>query len=72
MYPEPAGYPATNLEQVSGTYDHALGEFVLPYAQVVGSDDPDGTVLAFLEATYAGGATLAGWDRLDLEVNAVR
>lgn len=70
MYPEPAGYASTNLEPASGTYDHALGEFVLPYAEVVGSDDPDGKVLAFLEATYASGATLAGWDRLGLEVNA--
>ena len=37
----------------------------LPYDEVALTDDPDATVLAFLEATYATGARLARWDRSD-------
>jgi hypothetical protein len=43
MYPEPPG--SVHQPRASERHiDHALGEFVLQYAEVVGSDDPDGTV----------------------------
>jgi hypothetical protein len=67
MYPEPAGFSAATIEPSSGVYERVLGEFILPYRDVVETDDPDATVLAFLESTYAAGATLAGWDRETLE-----
>jgi hypothetical protein len=44
-----------------------LGEFVLPYEAVRTADDPDATLMAFLESTYAAAADLAGWDRAALE-----
>lgn len=67
MYPEPAGYPAASIAPALGGYHNELREFILPHPTAAESDDPDEIVLAFLEATYAAGATLAGWDRDSLE-----
>jgi hypothetical protein len=44
-----------------------LGEFVLPYDVVRTSDDPDGTLLDFLQSTYEATAGLAEWNREELE-----
>ena len=67
MYPEPAGFAAAQVEPASAFYLQGLGDFVLPYSDAVASEDPDATVLAFLQATYSAGARLAGWDRGALE-----
>ena len=64
MYPVPDGYADSSIDPAPGFYHGGLGEFVLPYADVARSEDPDAAVLAFLEATYEAGATLARWDRL--------
>ena len=61
MYPEPAGFAAASIEPASAYYHQGLGEFILPYGEAVASDDPDTTVLAFLQTTYSAGARLAGW-----------
>ncbi len=45
-----------------------MGEFLLPYAAVRTADDPDATLMSFLQSTYEGAAALAGWDRAALEV----
>ena len=44
-----------------------LSEFVLPYDAVRTAASPRATLLEFLQATYAAGATLGGWDRAALE-----
>lgn len=44
------------VEQGSGTLA------VLPYDDVRSASDPRGDLLAFLEAGYEAGASLAGWD----------
>ena len=67
MYPEPAGFSAARIEPAGGVYEQTFGEFILPYRSAAETEDPDATVLAFLESTYAAGATLAGWDREALE-----
>ncbi|MNC96232.1 hypothetical protein D3C83_135510 [compost metagenome] len=48
-------------------FDRALGEFVLDYEAVRSADDPDGTLLTFLESSYAAAADLGDWDRKTLE-----
>lgn len=45
-----------------------LGEFVLPYAAVRAASDPEATLLAFMQSTYAAVATAQGWDRTALEM----
>ena len=65
MYPEPAGYRSASLGPSPGAYHQMLGDFLLSYDEVARTDDPDATLLAFLEATYASGARLAGWDQAE-------
>jgi hypothetical protein len=65
-YPEPAGFrdrPVTPL----GSFDTALGEFILPYNTVAQSRDPDALLLDFLSTTYSAAADAEGWDRGALE-----
>ncbi len=71
MYPEPAGYRSASLGPVPGAYHEMLGDFLLSYDEVARTDDPDATLLAFLEATYSSGSRLARWDRVD-EMASVR
>lgn len=66
-YPSPAGFAESPVSH--GQFDPALGEFVLPYAEVRSAADPAGTLLTFLQETYAAAADLAGWDRAALERN---
>src|SRR4051812_37945794 len=65
IYPEPDGYRAS--KPAHGRFDETFGEFVLPYAEVRASDDPDVMLAKFLQSTYDAAADLAGWDRARLE-----
>ena len=67
-YPEPLGCAERLAEPAAASYESSLGEFVLPYAAVRESADPDAALLAFFQSTYAAAADLAGWDRAALEV----
>lgn len=69
-YPEPDGYRSGKL--TVGSFDESLGEWILPYEQVRTSDDPDRTVLTFLDETYGLVADLATWDRALLDVDPHR
>ena len=70
-YPEPAGFSDWAVAPDAAYYDHALGEFLLPYAAVRQAEDPDNLLLSFFESTYTAAAELARWDRAALEVGAV-
>jgi hypothetical protein len=66
-YPEPAGFAGARVRPEQAFYSTDLREFILPYDAVRMSDDPDRTLLQFLESTYVAAADLAGWDRAALE-----
>ena len=66
-YPEPAGYAQTAITPVSASFSTQMGEFILPYAAMRASADPDATLLAFLQSTYEAAANTATWDRAALE-----
>jgi hypothetical protein len=66
-YPEPAGFPQAPMQPAGAFYSKDLREFILPYDAVRESPSPDGTLLQFLESTYAAAADLGGWDRKSLE-----
>ena len=53
-------------------YSNDLREFILPYDAVRQSEDPDATLLEFLQTTYEAAADLARWDRAALERTIVR
>jgi hypothetical protein len=69
-YPEPDGYRERPVQPEAAYYLDEMGEFVLPYEAVRTADDPDATLLAFLQSTYAAAADLADWDRDALEGEA--
>jgi len=64
-YPEPTDFRSRSL--ANGSFDEAYGEFVLPYAEVRASDDPNGSLMDFFQSTYEAAADLAHWDRAALE-----
>jgi hypothetical protein len=66
-YPEPAGFSAAEVQPAGAFYHPGLREFLLPYDAARESDDPDATLLAFLQSTYDAAANLGGWDRAALE-----
>jgi len=70
-YPEPPGFREAAVDPGAAAFNTELGEFVLPYAAVASSADPELTLLSFLESTYAAAADLAKWDRDALERLAV-
>jgi hypothetical protein len=66
-YPAPAGFADASVQPKEAFFDATLGEFLLPYDAVRTAADPDATLLAFLQSTYAAAADNAGWDRANLE-----
>jgi hypothetical protein len=64
--PVPEGLSQVVLRR-GGAFDAQMGEFLLDYADAQQAADPAGTVLAFLEQTYAAAADLAKWDRASLD-----
>jgi hypothetical protein len=51
-------------------YHPELNEFILMYDQVRGSASPERLVLDFLQSTYEAAATLAHWNREELEIDS--
>ena len=70
-YPVPAGFGNARVQPAETYFHEALGEFLLPYEAVRTSDDPDATLLAFLQSTYEAAAESAEWDRASLERDPV-
>ncbi len=66
-YPAPEGFAAARVAPADAFFSKELGEFLLPYDAVRGARDPDATLMAFLQSTYAAAADLAKWDRAALE-----
>jgi hypothetical protein len=69
-YPQPDGFADWPVQPAAAYYDGELGEFLLPYTAVRTADDPDATLLSFLQSTYEAAATLGDWDRAALETRS--
>jgi hypothetical protein len=65
--PEPEGLKTARAEPAAAYYHREMGEFLLPYDAVRTSDDPDHSLLSFIDSTYTHAADLAAWDRASLE-----
>jgi hypothetical protein len=66
--PEPPGLKEARVEPAAAFYHRELGEFILPYEAVRNAADPDAAIRSFVDSTYQQAATLAHWDRKNLEV----
>jgi len=66
-YPTPEGFSKHPVQPEAAYFHEKLGEFILPYEAVRTAENPEETLLSFLQTTYEGAATLANWDRHALE-----
>jgi hypothetical protein len=66
-YPEPDGFQEFPIEPEAAFYSEDAGQYLLAYEDVRQADDPDATLLAFLQTTYEAGAEPGNWDRDALE-----
>jgi len=69
--PEPAGFKDAPVAPSAAFYSKDFNEFILPYEAVRTAASPADDLTAFLTSTYDAAATLAGWDRPNLERKAV-
>ena len=65
--PEPDGLKEARVLPAAAFYDRTMGEFLLPYEDARTAADPEAEILAFMNSTYEAAATLATWDRANLE-----
>jgi len=70
VFPAPDGIEAVELHPPAASWDAPSGLYILRYEAARTEADPRQAVLAFLESTYAGGASLLGWDTQLTEVEA--
>ncbi|NML43056.1 hypothetical protein HHL11_04785 [Ramlibacter sp. G-1-2-2] len=66
-YPEPVGFADWKVGPAGAFYSAQLREFILPYDVVREAENPDETLLAFLQSAYDAAADLGKWDRESLE-----
>jgi hypothetical protein len=65
--PEPQGFKSAQISPAAAYYSPDFSEFILPYEAVRTAISPADALNDFLVSTYEAGATLAGWDRSQLE-----
>ena len=66
-YPSAPTFSAQPIKPTQAFYSQDLGEFLLKYGDLLQSNDPDQTLLDFLQSTYIAAANSANWDRKRLE-----
>ncbi|MFZ5471105.1 MAG: DUF5996 family protein [Myxococcota bacterium] len=65
--PEPPGFSAAPVRPKAAVYAPQLGEFILPYEATRHAPSPREALLDFCRSVYVSGATLARWNRAELE-----
>lgn len=66
-YPAAEEFKDVRISTPGALYSQELGEFILPYPNLLKSKDPDRLLMGFLQETYEAAAVTAGWDRTKLE-----
>lgn len=66
-YPSPEGFNEYSIQPEAARFHDTLGEFVLPYEAVRAAEQPDRTLLQFLQSTYEAAANPGNWNRPALE-----
>jgi hypothetical protein len=65
--PQPAGFDNAAVRPAAAYYSKELSEFILPYEAVRTAGSPVAELGEFLRTTYERAATLAKWNRAELE-----
>ena len=71
-YPTPEAFGKQMVQPAAAFYSEEMGEYFLKYADVIKSEDPDTTLLQFLQSTYEAAANTGNWDRKSLERQIVQ
>ena len=66
-YPLPNGFESYPMHPSAAYFHPELGELILPYDAVRTAENPDATLLSFLQSAYEAAAETASWDRASLE-----
>ncbi|MCF6405139.1 DUF5996 family protein [Chitinophaga filiformis] len=66
-YPVSATFGEQPVKPEGAFYSKEMGEFFLHYDTVQQADNPEETLLAFLQSTYEAAANTGNWDRQALE-----
>ena len=69
-YPSPEEFSTAQVRPKEAYFHPLLGEFILPYETVRQSDNPEQTLMDFLQSTYEAAADLGHWDRQNLEASS--
>lgn len=67
LHPEPQGFKDYPVRPGTAFYSSDMREFILPYDAVRQADNPNESLLEFLQSTYEAAANLANWNRSELE-----
>lgn len=62
-HPKPEGIEAFKIKPSKARWDPVLQEFILDYADLLASTEPDEDLLRFFEESYHLGAQCAGWPK---------
>ncbi|WP_212004047.1 DUF5996 family protein [Chitinophaga sp. HK235] len=71
-YPAAPDYGTQPVQPAEAFYSLEMGEFMLPYDVVQQADNPEETLMAFLQSTYEAAANTSHWDRKALECDLSR
>ncbi|APG59886.1 DUF5996 family protein [Christiangramia salexigens] len=66
-YPADKGFGEQKVLPKEAFYNADMGEFFLKYEDVQTSENPEKTIMDFLQTTYEAAAITSGWDRASLE-----
>jgi hypothetical protein len=66
-YPSPAEFGKQPVKPQEAFFSADMGEFILLYEVVQQSQNPEDTLMQFLQSTYEAASTTAGWDKKTLE-----
>ncbi|MDR3679270.1 MAG: DUF5996 family protein [Flavipsychrobacter sp.] len=66
-YPTPDAFSQQPILPKEAFYSNEMGEFFLPYDVVRLSENPEETLMQFLQSTYEAAATTGNWDREALD-----
>jgi hypothetical protein len=68
--PEPSGFSKAPVRPAAASYNTDLSQFLLRYDDVRSAASPRQALLDFCQSTYEAAATLAKWNRAELEHTA--
>lgn len=61
-YPAPQGFERAKVEPREAYFNQQMGEFMLPYNEIIKSSNPREKILQFLNSTFRAASELAHWD----------